>query len=155
MHHTCVFCNSCQVFFKISHVCGHLHDKFVYMALTLMAVIAVSNSKLHYTSILGQWTCVRLLCIRKRFKANADTNIYYVIHYLRGCHHHSNKGVWRQTCVSHIILLESRTHLINILSLTKKKGMARRRRSTIFKKWDLQVTFPAIYREQTYVTACI
>ena len=33
--------------------------------------------------------------------------------------------------------------------------MVRRRRSTIFKKWDLQVTFPAIYKVHTYVTACI
>ena len=47
--------------------------KFVYTAHTLNAVIATSNSKLHHTSILGQWICVCLLCIRKQFKANADT----------------------------------------------------------------------------------
>ena len=26
---------------------------------------------------------------------------------------------------------------------------------TIFKKWDLQVTFPASYKVHMYVTACI
>ena len=29
--------------------------------------------------------------------------------------------------------------------------MGYRRRSTIFKKWDLQVTFPATYLQGTYV----
>ena len=38
--------------------------------------------------------------------------------------------------------------------------MACRQHSAIFKKWDLQVTFPAIYvytmyTVRTYVTACI
>ena len=48
------------------------------------------------------------------------------------------------------------THvIINILLLTKEKSIARRRRSTIFKKWDLQVTFPASYKVHTYVTSCI
>ena len=151
-----VFCNSCRVFLKISRVCRHLHDKFVCNAHTLMAVIATSDSKLHHTSILVQWTRVRLLCIRKRFKANADTK--HLLPYsnnLRGCHHRSNKGVRQQTPVSHIKLLESGTHVINILLLTKRKRMARRRCSTIFKKWDLQVTLPAIYKVHTYVTACI
>ena len=69
-----IFCNSCQIFLKISHICRHLHEKFVCTAHTLIAVIAMSNSKLHHTSILGQWTRVRLfMLIRKRFKANADT----------------------------------------------------------------------------------
>ena len=112
---------------------------------TLMVVITTSNSKLHHTSILGQWTCVSLYCIHKRFKANADTNIYHLVHNLRGYHHHSNKGVWQQTLVSHIKLLGSHTHVINILLLTKRKSMTRRWRSIIFKKVDLQVTFPAIY----------
>ena len=151
MHHKRVFCNSCRVFFKILRVCRHLHNKFVCTACTLMAVITTRDSKLHHTSILGQWTRVRLLCIHKRFKANTDSNIYYLIHNLHGCHQQSNKGVWRQTRVSHIKLLESRMHLINILSLTKKKRMVRRRRSTIFKKWDLHVgNFPC-YLQGTYV----
>ena len=68
-----VFCNSCQVFLKILRVCRHLHDK-VRM---LMAVIPTSDSKLHHTNILGQWTCVHILCIPKRFKANADTNTLF------------------------------------------------------------------------------
>ena len=63
--------------------------------------------------------------------------------------------LWRQTCISHIKLLESGTHVMNVLLLTKRKRMAHRRRSTIFKKWDLQVTFPAIYKVHTYVTVCI
>ena len=33
--------------------------------------------------------------------------------------------------------------------------MAHRQHSTVFKKWDLQLTFPAIYKVHTYVTACI
>ena len=39
-------------------VCRHLHDKLVSTACTLTAVIAMSNSKLHHMSILGQQTCV-------------------------------------------------------------------------------------------------
>ena len=57
--------------------------------------------------------------------------------------------------VSHIKLLQLRMHVINILLLTKRKRMACRQRSTIFKKWDLQVKFPAIYKVHTYVTAFI
>ena len=39
--------------------------------------------------------------------------------YLCGCHHHSNKGVWRQTRVSHIELLKLSTYVINILQEKK------------------------------------
>ena len=48
-------------------------------------------------------------------------------------------------------------HVINILLLTKRKRIPHRQHydSTIFKKWDLQVTFPASYKVRTYVTACI
>ena len=45
-------------------------------------------------------------------------------------------------------LLESRTHVITLL-LIKKKRMAHRQHSTIslrIKKWDLQVTFPVVTR---------
>ena len=90
-----VFCNSCQVFLKISHVCRHLHKKYACTARTLITLIATSNSKLHHMSILGQWIHVCLLCIRKKFKANADTK--HLVPYsnnLRGCHHQSNRGVW-------------------------------------------------------------
>ena len=73
-----------------------------------MTLITMSNSKQHHTSILGQWTFLHLLCIAtyifKRFKASTDTK--YLLPYsqknLCTCHHCSNKGVWRQTRVSHI-----------------------------------------------------
>ena len=45
--------------------------------------------------------------------------------------------------------------MIKILLLTKRKRIAHRWCSTIFKKWDLQVTFPASYKAHTYITACI
>ena len=44
---------------------------------------------------------------------------------LRCCYHRSNKGVWLQTCVSHIELLESRTHVIhNLLTNEEEKNDA-------------------------------
>ena len=46
-------------------------------------------------------------------------------------------------------------HVINILLLAKRKRIARRWRSTIFKKCDLQVTFPASYKVRTHTcTKC-
>ena len=60
----CVFCNSCQIFLKIS----------------LIAVIATSNSKLHHTRILGQWTCVDLLCLyASDLRLMLTQNLYYLI----------------------------------------------------------------------------
>ena len=46
-------------------------------------------------------------------------------------------------------------HMINIVLLTKRKIIAHRRHSTIFRKWDFQVTLPASYKVHTYVIACI
>ena len=42
--------------------------------------------------------------------------------------------------------------MINILLLTKGKRIAHRQRSAIFKKWELQVPFPASYKVHTYAT---
>ena len=154
MHHTCVFHNSCRLFLKISRTCRHLHEKFACTACTLMAVITASDSKLHHTSILVQWTRVCLSCIRKRFKRLILTiNIYYLIPIanLHGCYHRSNKRIWRQTHVSHIKLLELGTHVIDILLLTKIKRMARRSVVLFINKWDLQITFPAIYKVHSYI----
>ena len=55
--HAC--CNS--YFFKscvFVHI--HLHEKFACTARTLIAVIMMSNSKLHDTSILGQLMEMRM-----------------------------------------------------------------------------------------------
>ena len=38
----------------------------------------MSNSKQHNVSILGEWTRACLLCIHKRFKANADTKTIFM-----------------------------------------------------------------------------
>ena len=130
-------------YFKILCICRHLHETLVCSAHTLITVIAMSNSKVYHMSILEQWTCIRLLCIRKRLPYSNN---------LRDCHHLSNKGVWWQTRVSHIKLLQLCTHMINILLLTKRKRMVHRQCST---KWDLQLTFPASYKVHTYVTTCI
>ena len=46
---TCVyFIIPIEYFLKILHVCRHLYDNFTYTACTLIAVIAMSNSKLHH-----------------------------------------------------------------------------------------------------------
>ena len=74
---------------------------------------------------------------------------------LHGCHHHSNKGAWQQTHVSHIKLLELGTHMI---TLTRGKEWHVDGVVLSFKKRDLQVIFPAIFKVRTYVqyvTACI
>ena len=45
--------------------------------------------------------------------------------------------------------------VISILLLTERKTMARRRHSTIFKKWNWQIKFPASYKIIMHVKACI
>ena len=78
--HMRVFCNFCQIFLKVSFVCRHLHEKFAYTARMLIIVIATSNSKLHHTTILGQWTRVCLLCLyASDLRVMLTQNLYYLI----------------------------------------------------------------------------
>ena len=70
--HTCYFVTPVE-YFKILHVCRHLHKNFACNACTLISVITTSSSTLHHTSILLQWPHICLLCICKRFKANNYT----------------------------------------------------------------------------------
>ena len=137
MHHTHVFHNSCQVFLKIMHVCRHAYDKFA-CSTHINAVITTSNSKLHHTSILGQWTRVAYTSGLRLMLTQTFITLFIIF----------VATITAQTKASgnsYIKLLGSRTHVINILLLTKRKRMECRWRSIIFKKVDLQVTFPAIY----------
>ena len=106
-----------------------------------MAVIITSDRKLHDTCILGQRTHVRLLCIPRRFKANANTkHLLPCSNNLCSFHRRFNKGV--QNVLTPIKLLELGAH---VTSIYQEERMAHKQISTMFKKWDLLVTLEGKY----------
>ena len=71
-----VFCKSCQVCFKVLHVCKQMHKKFVCTACTVIAVIITSNSERYF---MGNLT---LMLIQKHYSNS-----------LHDCHHQSNNYI--------------------------------------------------------------
>ena len=67
-------------------------------------------------SILGQWTRVYSLCIRKRFKADVDTqNVYYLTPIIFVVAITDQVKASGGKHISHIKLLELCTHVIYIV----------------------------------------